>query len=230
MRISMRWRLAFLLVLVVLASVAVVSRKYIWLYISRRPEPRPAVADLLHDAKASKNPETLLAEANRLAWLFNWPKAGPLYVRAEELFRERGDTGNEIYARVGRIRAQSETMSWVDVSELLGQQLEIPVVKSDPQLRLWCLTAKGYTDLDINPASAKRAWMEAQKLAKSLGEPQWDARATGELGIIGFLEGQGRRATIMVGDALLSAMASGDVGGQVRSLEMVGNGFIEMKR
>src|SRR5208282_6352087 len=138
------------------------------------------------------------AEANRLAWLFNWPKAGPLYARAEELFRERGDTRNEIYARVGRIRAQSETMSWVDVSEMLGQQLEIPVVKSDPELRLWCLTAKGYTDLDINPASAKRAWVEAQKIAKSLGEAQWDARATGALGIIGFLEGQGRRATIMV--------------------------------
>jgi hypothetical protein len=100
MRISKRWRVAFLSVLVVLACVAVISRKYIWLYVSRRPDPRSRVADLLLDAEASKNPETLLAEANRLAWLFNWPKAGPLYVRAEELFRERGDTRNEIYARV----------------------------------------------------------------------------------------------------------------------------------
>lgn len=139
-----------------------------------------------------------------------------MYVRAEQLFKERGDERNETYARVGRIRAQSETMSWVDVSEMLGQQLEIPVAKSDPRLRLWCLAAKGYTDLEINPVSAKRAWIEAQAIAHQLGETQWESRAKGELGIIGFLEGDSRRAATMVGDALLSAMASGDVGGQVR--------------
>jgi hypothetical protein len=143
MGISKRWLVVFLSVLVVFISVALISRKYISLYVSRRSVARPPVVDLLHDAEASKNPETLLAEANRLAWLFNWPKAGPLYVRAEELFKERGDTRNEIYARVGRIRAQSETMSWLDVSDLLGQQLEIPVVKSDPELRLWCLAVRG---------------------------------------------------------------------------------------
>ena len=137
-----RWAL-LLAVCLILAMIGVASRKYFWLYVTRKADPRPPVADLLHDAEASKNPETLLAEANRLAWLFNWPKAGPLYVRAEELFKERGDTRNEIYARVGRIRAQSETMSWLDVSDLLGQQLEIPVVKSDPELRLWCLAVRG---------------------------------------------------------------------------------------
>jgi hypothetical protein len=52
-----------------------------------------------------QNPEILLAEADRLAWVFNWPKAEPLYVRAEELFKEKGDTRND--ARVGRIRARS---------------------------------------------------------------------------------------------------------------------------
>jgi CHAT domain-containing protein len=230
MHIPKRWRVTFLSVLVILAAGAVISRKYIWLYVSRRSDPKPPVADLLHAAEASKNPETLLAEANRLAWLFNWPKAGPLYVRAEELFRERGDTRNEIYARVGRIRAEAETMSWVDVSEMLGQQLEIPVVKSDPQLRLWCLAAKGYTDLEINPASAKRAWTEAHTIARDLGEVDWEARAKGELGVIAFLEGDSRRAATMVGDAFLSAKASGDVGGQVRLLEMLGNGFNEAKR
>jgi len=35
---------------------------------------------------------------------------------------------------------------------------------------------------------------------------------------------------MMVGDSLLSAMASGDEGGQVRMLEMLGNGFNEAKR
>ena len=131
----------------VLVVLLVIPRKYIWLYLSRTTDPRPPVADLLRDSEALKHPELLLAEANRLAWLFNWPKAEPLYVRSEELFKKRGDTRNEIYARVGRIRAQAETMSWVDVSEMLGRQLEIPVVKSDQRLRIWCLAAKAYRDL-----------------------------------------------------------------------------------
>ena len=230
MRLPRPWVAALVLTFLAFATLSVVSRKYIWLYVSREPGPGPPVVDILHDAQTSKNPEILLSEANRLAWLFNWPKAGPLYVRAEQLFKERGDSRNETYARVGRIRAQSETMSWVDVSEMLGQQLKIPVAKSDPRLRLWCLAAKGYTDLEINPASAKRAWTEAQAIAHQLGETQWESRAKGELGIIGFLEGDSRRAATMVGDALLSAMASGDVGGQVRYLEMLGNGFNEAKR
>lgn len=167
---------------------------------------------------------------NQLACLSNWPKAEPLYIRAEDLFRAKGDTRNEIYARVGKIRAQSETMSWAEVSYILGQQLDLPIVKADPKLRLWCLAAKGYTDLEINPASAKRAWTEAQTIAHRLGEAQWEARAEGELGIIGFLEGDSRRAAVMVGDAVLSAKASGDIGGQVRMLEMLGNGFNEARR
>jgi CHAT domain-containing protein len=121
-------------------------------------------------------------------------------------------------------------MSWVDVSRILGQQLNIPVVKNDQELRLWCLAAKGYTDLEIDPVSAKLAWTEAKQIASNLGEHEWEARAEGELGIIGFLQGDSRRAAVMVGDALLSAKASGDVGGQVRMLEMLGNGFNEAKR
>lgn len=131
MRMSTRWRIVLFSLLALLVSVAILSRKYLWLYASRKVAPNSQVSDLLHDPESSTNPEKLLAEANRLAWLFNWPKAGPLYVRAEELFGERADARNEIYARVGRIRAQSEAMSWVDVSQTLGQQLNIPVVKTD---------------------------------------------------------------------------------------------------
>src|ERR1700674_4122917 len=230
MLLSRRLRAVLVLVVVAGALVAGISHKYVWIYLTRKPVLRPLAQDLLSNPKTSNNPEALIEEANRLAWLFNLPKAEPLYVRAEELFRERRDTRNETYARVGRIRAQSERMSWVDVSDMLGQQLEVPVAKTDPKLRLWCLAAKGYTDLEINPASAKLAWTEAGQIAHKLGEHEWEARAEGELGIIGCLQGDSRRAAVMVGDALLSAKASGDVGGQVRMLEMLGNGFNETKR
>src|ERR1700686_1606743 len=134
MRVSKR-RLVACLFLSFALTIVVACRKYIWLYLTRTRDSGPQVADLLRDPAASSNPEILLAEANRLAWLFNWPKAEPLYIRAEELFKKRGDTRNEIYARVGRIRAQAETMSWVDVSGRLGKQLEIPVVKRDKSLK-----------------------------------------------------------------------------------------------
>ncbi|MHB8541210.1 MAG: CHAT domain-containing protein [Candidatus Acidiferrales bacterium] len=230
MHFSKAW-LALLLSAFFVATLAVFFHKYIGLYLSRTATARSAVKNLPRSAQASNDPNVLLAQANHLAWLFNWSKAEPLYVRAEQLFKEKGDRRNEIYARVGRIRAQSQrAMSFVEVSKMLTQQLENPVMKSHPRLKLWCLAAKGYTDLEIDPGSSKRAWTEARRIAKTLGEKQWEARATGELGIIAFLEGDSRRAAAMVGSALWSAMRGGDVGEQVRSLEMLGNGFYEVRR
>ena len=109
MRVSKRRLAAYLFLFFALAinGCCIASRKYIWLYATRTRDPMPQVADLLRDPAASSNPEILLKEANRLAWLFNWPKAEPLYIRAEQLFKDKGDTRNEVYSRVGRIRAQS---------------------------------------------------------------------------------------------------------------------------
>jgi len=178
----------------------------------------------------SNDPKQLLAEANRLAWLFNGPAADPLYARAEALFGQAGDHRNELYAKIGRIRAEAETMSFVDISNYLAAELKTPLVQSDPELKLWCLTSKGYTDIETDRVSAKRDWEEAQALAKTLGERKWEIRAEGELGLIAFLEGNSAKADRLVGGALLSTMASGDVGGQIRYLELIGTGLDEIKR
>jgi len=230
MSVSKRLPVALLLISLAIGLLGALSHKYVWMYASRKLKRNPLATHLSQNSVDDRNPGLLLGEANRLAWLFNWPKAEPLYVRAEQLFKANGDTRNEIYARIGRIRAQSETMSYVDVSQMIDQEIARPVTKSDPTLLLWCLVQKGYTDLEINAASAKRAWLEARTLAHSLGETQWESRAEGELGIIAFLEGDSKRAATMVGDAVLSAIASGDVGEQVRALEMLGNGFNELRR
>src|SRR6202166_2108293 len=121
MLLSRRLRAVLVLVVVAGALGAGISHKYVWIYLTQKQVWRPLAQVLLSDPKTSNNPEALLEEANRLAWLFNWPNAEPLYVRAEELFREKRDSRNETYARVGRIRAQSERMSWVDGSGLLGK-------------------------------------------------------------------------------------------------------------
>src|SRR5436853_5218235 len=72
--------------------------------------------------------------------------------------------------------------------------------------------------------------MEAKEIAKSLGQNQWVTRANGELGLVAFLDGNPGPAARLMGGALLSTMASGDVGGQIRFLELLGRGFEEVNR
>src|SRR6202790_327879 len=178
----------------------------------------------------STDPQALLGIADHFYWLNNGPAAGPLYARAEKLFSERGDARSELYAKVGRLRSEAETMSFVDLSRFLNEQLQNPIVQSDKKLRLWCLIAKGYTDIEIDYRSSKRDWLEAQEIAKDLREDQWVTRASGELGLIGFLEGNPGRAARLLGGALLSTMANGDTAGQVRFLDLLGRGFEEVNR
>src|SRR6266851_749024 len=182
------------------------------------------------DVQQSADPQVLLKAADRFYFLNNGPAAAPLYARAEKLFSERGDARNELYAKVGRLRSEAETMSFVDLSRFLNKQLQNPIVQTDKRLRLWCLIAKGYTDIEIDYRATKRDWLEAQDIANELGEKQWATRASGELGLVAFLEGSPGRAARLLGGALLSTMASGDTGGQIRFLELIGRGFEEVNR
>jgi CHAT domain-containing protein/tetratricopeptide (TPR) repeat protein len=182
------------------------------------------------EVQLSADPLVLLKSADRFYFLSNGPAAAQLYARAEKLFSGRGDARNELHAKVGRLRSEAETMSFVDLSRFLNEQLRNPIVQSDKKLRLWCLIAKGYTDIEIDYRVSKRDWLEALALAKNLGEDQWVTRASGELGLISFLEGNPGRAARLLGGALLSTMANGDTAGQVRFLELLGRGFEEANR
>jgi len=118
----------------------------------------------------STDPQALLSSANHFYWLNNGPAATPLYARAEKLFSGRGDARNELYAKIGRLRSEAETMSFVDLSRFLNEQMQNPIVQTDKRLRLWCLIAKGYTDIEIDYRATKRDWLEAQEIANELGE------------------------------------------------------------
>ena len=135
----------------------------------------------LDDPEKSTDPVALLVEAERLYWLNNGPKAAPVFGRAESLFADRGDARNELFAKVGRFRSEAETSSFVDLSRFIDEQLQNPIVRGDDELRLWCLIAKGYTDIEIDYRAAKRDWLEAQGIAKNLGDDRAMTRAAGEL-------------------------------------------------
>jgi tetratricopeptide (TPR) repeat protein len=179
---------------------------------------------------ASNDPKAILAEANHFAFLSNSYRAGPLYAKAEQMFRERGDKRDELYARIGGLRAEAETMSFVKLSDFIGSQLAKPMVQNDPELKLWCLTAKGMTDIEVNVSAAEKDWQAAEVLARELKEKPWEARAKGELGLIAFLQGDSLKAGRLVGGALLSAIKTGDVGAEIRYLELLGNGFEVQRR
>ncbi len=184
----------------------------------------------LDHPEQSTDPVSLLGEAKRLYWLNNGPKAAPLFARAEMLFADRGDARNELYAKVGHLRSEAETMSFVELSRFIDEQLQNPIVRGDDKLRLWCLIAKGYTDIEVDYRAAKRDWLGAQEIARNLGDDRAVTRASGELGLIAFLEGKPGQAARLLGGALLSTMATGDSGGQIRFLELLGTGFEEVNR
>ncbi len=84
----------------------------------------------------SNDPKAILAEANHFAFLSNSFRAAPLYAKAEQIFRERGDKRDELYAKIGRLRAEAETMSFVKLSDFIGSQLARPMVQNDPELKV----------------------------------------------------------------------------------------------
>src|SRR5438309_567275 len=227
--VSMRMRIVVAFSLPALLFLAYGAS--IWLHRARVDHDPPGINNGSNtDRSLEDDPEALIAKADHFYWLNNGPRAAPLYGRAEQLFSERGDARNEIHARVGHLRSQAETMSFVELSRFLEQELHKPMMERDRSLRLWCLIAKGYTDIEIDYRAAKRDWLEAQNIAKDLGQTAWVTRASGELGLIAFLEGNPGRAARLLGGALLSTMTTGDTGGQIRFLELIGNGFEEVNR
>lgn len=105
--------------------------------------PSSTNGDSGSDADSGNDPQVLMAKADHFYWLNNGPRAALLYAKAEQLFAARGDARNAIHAKVGHLRSEAETMSLVELSRLLEQELHNPIVERDRPLQLWCLVAKG---------------------------------------------------------------------------------------
>lgn len=185
---------------------------------------------LFHSPASGQTGEaaSILAEAERLFWLDNWMKSRPLYEKAEALLVAQGDQRNAALARISRLRADADRISYPEVSLQLAKELSNPTVISDPVVRLRCLIVKATLDLSIDPSISAQAWREALALAASLNEKRWVTRIEGELGIILFLEGKSTDARIMMNKAMQAALASNDVAGQIRIQSLIGVGLSEL--
>lgn len=188
------------------------------------------IAFLYYRNSESSEPKHLLAEADRLAWLSNWQRAGELYARAEGLAAQRGDKRDQLYAACGRLRSTIGAESVAEILAELTPILENPLTKTDPALRIRCLTTKAEIQREDHPASEHQIWQEVFDLARGLGDQSWQARAQAELSIIEFMNGNTERAAKLLRSAIGSAFARADFPTLVIYGSDAGLGLSEMGR
>jgi CHAT domain-containing protein len=177
-------------------------------------------------AHAAPDIDAQLQEADRLAWLTDWASALPVYKAAEARARTSGTPSQLLYAKFGRQRGEMQIRALGDLSDELARDLARPIVVADRRLRLRGLTVKGDIDLEWDVQAALRDWQQVRQLAAELGEKGWENRAAGELGMIAFLKGNTGEAAKSVQQALETAKAIGDVGGELRYLSAIANGLL----
>jgi tetratricopeptide (TPR) repeat protein len=174
------------------------------------------------------DPESLVAEGERLVWLRAWTKAEPLFNEAERTFAARGDKRNALYAAINALRGRLPRLPVPEVSERLAEYLGDPLVQADDHLRLRWLIIKGETDEDLDPVLSEKSWREAITIAERLDEHAWANRARGELGLVAFLQGNVNAAIVQLGQALKVAETNGDVPSVVRWRTLFGHGYMQL--
>src|SRR5689334_22819327 len=73
------------------------------------------------------DPQKLLADGERLAWLRAWTRAEPIFAEAERLFTATGDRRDALYARISRIRGELPRRPVQEVSQQLAEYLDDPL-------------------------------------------------------------------------------------------------------
>ena len=175
----------------------------------------------------SDDPSSILAAADDLALLNNWPKAEPLFAQAEHLFRQSGNQRDALYARVGYIWVTAETGGTGGIADTdVDRALRYALSHRDQALQLRCLVAQAVRERVVNEAAARHLWEEILGLATTLGDERWKERATAELGEIKYLDGEFAAAERMVKQAVLWQSAH-DPGAAIYYISLVGNGLVE---
>lgn len=175
----------------------------------------------------SRNPQKLLAQADYLASLDNWEAARLYFAKAGRLFTQRGDQADTLHARISCVEADVEKGSYSAAAQYLDRELQNPTVQDHPRLKLRRLTVKGIVDLNTNTVDAEHDWAEALQVAKSLGDTTWQDRATGWLGILAFVNGDGSDAGKKVFGALMQCAWHHDIGGEDVFLTYISDGLTQ---
>lgn len=175
----------------------------------------------------TQSPNRILGEADRLAFLYNWPKAETLYAQGEALFNKSGDKKDALYARLGWIWSQATNGTAAEFEHEVEADAHDPFVEADPKLMLRCLITEAAVEQDRSEAFYRNIWGRIQELAKTSGDRRWQARATAELGLIAFMQGNVEQATSSLKTAMISMYLQGDLGAAIYYGSVIGNGMVE---
>src|SRR5437762_3152998 len=103
--------------------------------------------------------ESVLHRGLFLSDLYNWSGARPYLLKAKELFEEKGDKRNALYAELAAMRAGADPSSLSELSYKASQELEMnPILQSDKELRMFCLIVKGELDGEVSSAAMRQDW------------------------------------------------------------------------
>lgn len=166
-------------------------------------------------------------DADHLAEIGDRQRSQALYQKLEERFTVIGDTRNALYAHVSYLRGDLGQTNLQQLSLYLAEQLKRPGVQNDPYLKIRCLETKAAADLNLDGVSARPAFEELERTAAQVGEKQIASRASGDLGIVAFLEGNSNEAKWRVAGAMASSIVTGDVAAQSRYLSLFGLAALE---
>ena len=110
--------------------------------------------------------EELLKRADEFAWNNNWLAADPLYRRAEQMFRSKGDQGHALYANVSQFPLKIETQDLAGLIAQLRTDLSSRAA-SAPQVRLRVLEMKARCEEEYDAAIASKTFGQVEALALS---------------------------------------------------------------
>ncbi len=170
----------------------------------------------------------LLADADELAWLYNWQAAAPLYRQAEMLFDAEHNSVQGLYAQVSQIPAQldASALTMTECLRILNNDLRRPE-SSDPETRLRILLIKGLVETNYDAALAHTTWAMVRALALQQNHLMLANRAMGDHGIAAFILGDAATAQKEVYSAYtLAKFAFHDNGAQIRFAGAFGAGLV----
>ena len=179
--------------------------------------------------RSTTSAEDVLAAADGLAWNNNWLGALPLYVRAEQLFRSKGDKGHALYAHVSQFAVKMENS---DLSQLIAElraDLALPEA-SQPNIRLRVLEMKAKCEQEYDAGTFKRDLCRSRKARLSTTQAISGLTCKWRAGHTGIHVRRHRRGNFESPASLWVAKYLGDPAAHVRYAEMIGMGIVNMGR
>jgi len=176
---------------------------------------------------SSGSAEGLLKRADEFAWNNDWLAAAPLYRRAEQMFRTKGDQGHALYASVSQFPLKMEAQDLAGLIAQLRADLSSPAA-SAPEVKLRVLEMKAKCEEEYDAAIASKTFGQVEALALSQHQLYLASRASGEIGILAFTLGNLKEATGRVKQAYIVAKFLGDPAAHVRYAEMIGAGMVQL--